>query len=171
MEPASHVHPTPRPSTGAHDVVVVGGGHAGVEAALAAARIGARVALVSLRLDRIGEMSCNPAIGGVGKGQIVREVDALGGAMGAVADATGIQFRLLNTGKGLAVQSPRCQSDRHLYREAATAVVRAQERIELVEGAAAGLVVEDGRVRGVLLEDGRALAAAAVVITTGTFLR
>ncbi|MCY2960196.1 MAG: tRNA uridine-5-carboxymethylaminomethyl(34) synthesis enzyme MnmG [Planctomycetota bacterium] len=171
METASHAHPTPRPSRGAHDVVVVGGGHAGIEAALAAARVGARVALVSLRLDRIGEMSCNPAIGGVGKGQIVREVDALGGAMGAVADATGIQFKLLNTGKGLAVQSPRCQSDRHLYREAATAVIRAQAGIELVEGAASGLVVEDGSVRGVRLADGRELAAAAVVITTGTFLR
>ncbi len=171
MESASHVHPTPSPSRGAHDVVVVGGGHAGIEAALAAARVGARVALVTLRLDKIGEMSCNPAIGGVGKGQIVREVDALGGAMGEVADATGIQFKLLNTGKGLAVQSPRCQSDRHLYREAATAVVRAQPGLELVEGAASGLVVEDGRVRGVRLEDGRELPAAAVVITTGTFLR
>ncbi len=171
METPSHVHPTPRPSAGAHDVVVVGGGHAGVEAALAAARIGARVALVSLRLDRIGEMSCNPAIGGVGKGQLVREIDALGGAMGVLADATGIQFKLLNTGKGLAVQSPRCQSDRHLYREAATAAVRAQAGIELVEGAASGLVVEDGVVRGVHLADGRRLDAAAVVITTGTFLR
>lgn len=171
METTSHVHPHPRPSTGAHDVVVVGGGHAGIEAALAAARVGARVALVSLRLDRIGEMSCNPAIGGVGKGQIVREVDALGGAMGVVADATGIQFKLLNTGKGLAVQSPRCQSDRHLYREAATAILIAHERVELVEGAASGLVVEDGIVRGVKLADGRTLAAAAVVITTGTFLR
>lgn len=171
MESASHVHPVPTRSVGAHDVVVVGGGHAGVEAALAAARVGARVALVSLRLDRIGEMSCNPAIGGVGKGQIVREIDALGGAMGAIADATGIQFKLLNTGKGLAVQSPRCQSDRHLYREAATAAVRGQPGIELVEGAASGLVVVDGAVRGVRLEDGRELAAAAVVITTGTFLR
>ncbi len=171
METTSHAHPHPRPSTGAHDVVVVGGGHAGIEAALAAARVGARVALVSLRLDRIGEMSCNPAIGGVGKGQIVREVDALGGAMGAVADATGIQFKLLNTGKGLAVQSPRCQSDRHRYREAATAILIAHERVELVEGAASGLVIEDGAVRGVKLADGRVLAASAVVITTGTFLR
>lgn len=171
METTSHVHPHPRLSNGAHDVLVVGGGHAGIEAALAAARIGARVALVSLRLDRIGEMSCNPAIGGVGKGQIVREVDALGGAMGIVADATGIQFKLLNTGKGLAVQSPRCQSDRHRYREAATAILLAHERVELVEGAASGLVVEDGAVRGVRLADGRTLAAAAVVITTGTFLR
>lgn len=175
MESASHPHPAPPSAAGAHDVIVVGGGHAGIEAALAAARVGARVALVTLRLDRVGEMSCNPAIGGVGKGQIVREVDALGGAMGRIADATGIQFRMLNTGKGHAVRGPRCQSDRHLYREDITRLVSAQPNVELVGSGAAGLVVveRDGvrHVAGVRLLDGRELAAPAVVITTGTFLR
>jgi tRNA uridine 5-carboxymethylaminomethyl modification enzyme len=139
--------------------------------------------LVSFRLDLVGEMSCNPAIGGLGKGQIVREVDALGGAMGRVADATGIQFRMLNTGKGAAVRAPRCQSDRHRYRAEATRVVREQAGVELVEGGVVGLLVEAGpalgvpdkpaglRVAGVRLEDGRELRAAATVLTTGTFLR
>ncbi len=172
----THTHDRPQPDPRrAWDVVVVGGGHAGVEAALAAGRLGARVALISFDLAKVGEMSCNPAIGGLGKGQLVREVDALGGAMGRVADATGIQFRMLNTGKGAAVRAPRCQSDRHLYREAATAAVRQQEGVELVEGAVSGLVLEGEagapRVRGVRLEDGQELRAGAVVLTTGTFLR
>lgn len=172
----THTHDRPRPDPRrAWDVVVVGGGHAGVEAALAAGRLGSRVALVSFDLAKVGEMSCNPAIGGLGKGQLVREVDALGGAMGRVADATGIQFRMLNTGKGAAVRAPRCQSDRHLYREAATAAVQEQAGVELVEGAVSGLVLEGEagapRVRGVRLEDGRELRAGAVVLTTGTFLR
>jgi len=173
---ARHPHPPPRRSgREAADVVVVGGGHAGIEAALAAERLGARVQLVSFDLEKIGEMSCNPAIGGLGKGQIVREIDALGGAMGRVADRTGIQFRTLNTGKGAAVRAPRCQSDRALYRAEATRVVRAAAGIELVAGAVAGLLVAEtprGRaVEGVRLENGRELFAPAVVLTTGTFLR
>jgi len=171
----SHPHPTPAPLGADADVLVVGGGHAGVEAAAAAARLGARVVLVSFDLDKVGEMSCNPAIGGLGKGQIVRELDALGGVMARAADETGIQFRMLNTGKGAAVRAPRCQSDRHRYREAATAALEALEGVTLVEGAVTGLVLQDeeGRpgVGGVELEDGRTLRAPATVLTTGTFLR
>jgi len=158
------------------DVVVVGGGHAGVEAALAAARLGARVALCTFRADRIGEMSCNPAIGGLGKGQLAREVDALGGAMGLATDATGIQFRMLNTAKGFAVQAPRAQADRHRYREEITRIVREAPGVRVVEGAVARLIVEPRPRRrpavvGVALADGTRLTAAAVVLTTGTFLR
>ncbi|MEM7310982.1 MAG: tRNA uridine-5-carboxymethylaminomethyl(34) synthesis enzyme MnmG [Planctomycetota bacterium] len=174
--PRAHPHPVPSAAPGGGwDAIVVGGGHAGIEAALAAARLGARVALLSFRLDRIGEMSCNPAIGGLGKGQLVREVDALGGVMGEVADATGIQFRMLNTAKGYAVRAPRAQSDRHRYRDEATRRVAAADGVELVEGGAAGLLIAEDRggarrVEGVRLLDGRELRARAVVLTTGTFL-
>ena len=163
-----------------YDVIVVGGGHAGIEAALAAGRLGCRTALLSLRRDRIGEMSCNPAIGGLGKGQLVREVDALGGAMGRVADRTGIQFRVLGTKKGAAARSPRCQSDRHRYREEATAEVERADGVEVIEAGAEGLLIEPGaggpRVVGVRAlrpgtGDALELRAAAVVLTTGTFLR
>jgi tRNA uridine 5-carboxymethylaminomethyl modification enzyme len=174
MHAATPLHPAPdRRRAAALDVAVIGGGHAGVEAALAAARLGARVALVTMRADRIGEMSCNPAIGGLGKGQLVREVDALGGAMGLAADATGIQFKVLGASKGVAAQGPRCQSDRHLYREDVSARVRGGG-VELVESTVDGLVVSDGErgrsVAGVRLGDGRELRAHAVVLTTGTFL-
>jgi tRNA uridine 5-carboxymethylaminomethyl modification enzyme len=152
------------------DVVVIGGGHAGCEAAAAAARLGARTALVTHSFATIGEMSCNPAIGGLGKGHLVREIDALDGLMGRVADAAGIQFRLLNRSKGPAVQGPRAQADRKLYRQAMQAAIRATANLEVIEGQAEDLLLEDGRVVGVVAA-GREIRAGAVVITTGTFLR
>ncbi len=154
------------------DVIVVGGGHAGCEAAAAAARLGARTALVTHRFDTIGEMSCNPAIGGLGKGHLVREMDALDGLMGRVADAAGIQFRLLNRSRGPAVQGPRAQADRKLYRQAMQREVRALDNLSVVEGGAIDLSFEaGGRVSGVVTANGDRLAAGAVVLTAGTFLR
>jgi len=153
------------------DVIVVGGGHAGTEAAAAAARMGARTALVTHSFKTIGEMSCNPAIGGLGKGHLVREIDALDGLMGRVADRAGIQFRLLNRSKGAAVQGPRTQADRSLYRRAMQAEIREQSDLEVVEGQVDDLIVADGAVAGVELSDGRQILAGAVVLTTGTFLR
>ncbi|MDG4646963.1 tRNA uridine-5-carboxymethylaminomethyl(34) synthesis enzyme MnmG [Roseibacterium sp. SDUM158017] len=153
------------------DVAVIGGGHAGVEAASAAARSGARTALVTLSWDGIGVMSCNPAIGGLGKGHLVREVDALGGAMGIAADRSGIQFRLLNRRKGPAVRGPRTQSDRKLYREAIHDAVRNQRNLTVIEGEVADLQVHGNRVAGVILADGSEIGAKAVVLTAGTFLR
>lgn len=153
------------------DVVVIGGGHAGAEAAHAAARMGARTALVTLRRDGIGVMSCNPAIGGLGKGHLVREIDALDGVMGRVADCAGIQFRLLNRRKGPAVQGPRAQADRKLYRTAMLAEMEAHPGIEIVEGEVVELLLEGDRCKGVRLEDGSEIRAGAVILTTGTFLR
>ena len=153
------------------DVIVVGGGHAGAEAAHAAARMGARTALVTMRADTIGAMSCNPAIGGLGKGHLVREIDAMDGAMGRVADQAGIQFRLLNRRKGPAVQGPRTQADRKLFREAMQAELRAMPGLDVVEGEVADLVMAGSAVAGVRLMDGAEIAARAVVISTGTFLR
>jgi len=152
------------------DVIVVGGGHAGCEAAAGAARMGAATALVTHTFATIGEMSCNPAIGGLGKGHLVREIDALDGLMGRVADVAGIQFRLLNRSKGPAVQGPRAQADRTLYRQAMQAAIRATPGLEVIEGGVEDLILTEGRVRGVILRDGRRLGAAAVVLTTGTFL-
>lgn len=152
------------------DVIVIGGGHAGVEAAAAAARLGAQTALLTHRADTIGEMSCNPAIGGLGKGHLVREIDALNGLMGRVADKAGIQFRLLNRSKGPAVRGPRAQADRKLYRTAMQEAVASQRNLTVIPAAACGFVIENGAVCGVLCEDGRRFASASVVLTTGTFM-
>ncbi|WP_269333206.1 tRNA uridine-5-carboxymethylaminomethyl(34) synthesis enzyme MnmG [Futiania mangrovi] len=152
------------------DVIVIGGGHAGCEAAAAAARCGARTALVTHKLSTIGEMSCNPAIGGLGKGHIVREIDALDGLMGRVADKAGIQFRLLNRRKGPAVRGPRAQSDRALYRMHMQAALADMPGLALIEGAVEDLEVRDSRVTGIVLADGRRYGAGAIVLTTGTFL-
>jgi tRNA uridine 5-carboxymethylaminomethyl modification enzyme len=156
---------------GSFDIVVIGGGHAGCEAASAAARMGAKTALVTHRFSTIGAMSCNPAIGGLGKGHLVREVDALDGLMGRVADAGGIQFRVLNRRKGPAVRGPRAQADRKLYAAAMQAAIRETANLVVVEGEADELLIADGRLRGVRLADGRELNVDAVVVTTGTFLR
>ena len=160
------------------DIVVIGGGHAGVEAASAGARMGCRTALVSLHLETIGRMSCNPAIGGVGKGQIVREIDALGGLMGRAADLTGVQFRMLNRSKGKAVWGPRCQSDRHAYERLIQQTLAAMPNLTLVQGEAVAILAEANsgssparRVVGVRLADGGELSCRSTVVTTGTFLR
>jgi tRNA uridine 5-carboxymethylaminomethyl modification enzyme len=153
------------------DVIVIGGGHAGCEATTAAARMGARTALITHRFATIGAMSCNPAIGGLGKGHLVREIDALDGLMGRVADAAGIQFRMLNRRKGPAVRGPRAQADRKLYAAAMQAAIVETPNLRVIEGEADELLVSNGRVIGIRLANGRELSAGAVVITTGTFLR
>jgi tRNA uridine 5-carboxymethylaminomethyl modification enzyme len=152
------------------EVVVIGAGHAGCEAASAAARLGASTALVTLNLDLIGQMSCNPAVGGIAKGHLVREIDALGGIMGRVIDRTGIQFRLLNRSRGPAVQSPRAQADRALYRKEMRRVLEATPNLALRQGMVADFVVDEGRIKGVELVDKRRIGCASVVVATGTFL-
>jgi tRNA uridine 5-carboxymethylaminomethyl modification enzyme len=153
------------------DVIVIGGGHAGCEAAAAAARCGARTLLLTHKRETIGEMSCNPAIGGLGKGHLVREIDALDGVMGRIADLAGIQFRLLNRSKGPAVRGPRAQIDRKLYREAMQAELDSQPGLSIVEAAVEDLVIDGGRVVGVSAADGREWRTGRVVLTTGTFLK
>ena len=152
-------------------VIVVGGGHAGSEAAAASARLGVPTTLITHKFATIGEMSCNPAIGGLGKGHLVREIDAMDGLMGRVADAAGIQFRVLNRRKGPAVRGPRAQADRKLYRQAMQAAILAQPSLTVIEGEVDDLIVENGRITGAVLLDGRRFGAKAVVLTTGTFLR
>ncbi|MGH6818350.1 MAG: FAD-dependent oxidoreductase, partial [Methylovirgula sp.] len=153
------------------DVIVVGGGHAGCEAAAAAARMGAHTALVTHSFASIGTLSCNPAIGGLGKGHLVREIDALDGLMGRVADAAGIQFRVLNRAKGPAVRGPRAQMDRALYRAEMQRAIAAVANLTVVEAEAAEIRVAAGKVEGLALADGCTLACGALVLTTGTFLR
>ena len=153
------------------DVAVIGAGHAGCEAALAAARSGCSTAVITLRVGAVARMSCNPAIGGLAKGHLVREIDALGGAMGRIADACGIQFRLLNRSRGPAVRGPRAQQDKELYHRTMLEELRATPNLELLEGEVADLMIEDGRISGVGLADGREVEALTVVMTTGTFLR
>src|ERR1051325_11416850 len=152
------------------DVVVIGAGHAGCEAASAAARLGAQTALVTLNLDLIGQMSCNPAIGGIAKSHLVREVDALGGIMGRIIDRTGIQFRLLNRSRGPAVQSPRAQADRALYRKEMRRTLEATPNLHLRQGLVVDLIIDNDRIAGVELQDTRRFGAGAVVVATGTFL-
>src|SRR5205085_3221907 len=153
------------------DVLVVGAGHAGTEAAVAAARLGARVALITSALETIGQMSCNPAIGGVAKGTVVREVDALGGIMGRATDLAMIQFRMLNRSKGPAVWAPRAQCDRGLYRRSVRSLIEKQTNLQTIQGTVARLIFSGDRLTGVETLEGRRFAAPSIVITTGTFLR
>jgi len=158
-----------------YDVIVVGGGHAGCEAAAAAARMGANTALLTHKLETIGVMSCNPAIGGLGKGHLVREIDALDGVMARVIDKAGIQFRMLNASKGPAVRGPRAQADRKLYRENMQAILKNYDNLTLLAGGVEDFVIENSgensRVVGVVTADGTTLKARTVVLTTGTFLK
>ena len=153
------------------EVIVIGGGHAGCEAASAAARVGAKTLLLTHKVETIGEMSCNPAIGGLAKGHMVREIDALDGVMARVIDRSGIQFRVLNASKGAAVRGPRAQADRKLYREAMQEILLQQDNLEIRKAEVADLLVESSRVTGVITETGEEFTAGAVILTTGTFLR
>src|SRR5207248_2825239 len=153
------------------DLIVIGGGHAGAEAARVCARGGARVALLTMLRDAIGRMSCNPAIGGLAKGNLVKEIDALGGLMGEATDRAGIQFKVLNRSKGPAVQGPRAQCDRDLYAAAVLDILDAEASLTILESSVSSLIIDGQTVRGVVLQDGTRVAAKAVIVTTGTFLR
>ena len=152
------------------DLVVVGGGHAGIEAATAAARMGLKVSLITFDKSNCGVMSCNPAIGGIGKGHLVKEIDALDGVMGLAADRAGIQFKVLNISKGPAVRGPRCQADRGLYKQAELEILSKYHDLDVVYSAVTGLLVADGKCKGVVITGGKIIHSGAVVLTTGTFL-
>src|SRR5579871_4462715 len=153
-----------------YQVVVVGAGHAGCEAARACARLGLKTAMITMNLDLIAQMSCNPAVGGIAKGHLVREIDALGGIMGELTDAVGIQFRLLNTSRGPAVWSPRAQCDKKQYRLQMRELLEKEPNLRILQAEVANLILSERRVTGVQLRDGRILASGSVVVTTGTFL-
>ena len=152
------------------DIIVIGGGHAGVEAASAAARAGAQVLLITMDKNNIGVMSCNPAIGGIGKGHIVREIDAMGGIMARCADRASIQFKVLNASKGPAVRGPRCQADRSLYKKAVNKEIARHKNIKILNGLVESIKIERGLCKGVVLNNGDFIASRSVVLTTGTFL-
>src|SRR5215213_7989363 len=154
-----------------YDIIVVGAGHAGIEAALAAARLGCQTLMLTLNLDHIGQMSCNPAIGGIGKSHLVREIDALGGEMAKAIDETGIQFRVLNTRKGPAVRATRAQADKALYRQRMKRIVENCPGLTIRQGSAEGLLVENGEIRGVETQIGEKFYGHRVILTTGTFLK
>ncbi len=154
-----------------YDIVVVGGGHAGCEAALAAARMGARVLLLTMDEDKIAQMSCNPAVGGIAKGHLVKEIDALGGEMGRITDRAGIQFRMLNTSKGPAVRALRAQCDKKLYRQAMQQTLRSQLGLDIGRGTVDRVVTQGGAVTGVLTDSREQISARAVILTSGTFLK
>jgi len=152
------------------DVIVIGGGHAGVEAAAAASRMGAKTALITMKINTIGEMSCNPAIGGLGKGHLVREIDALDGLMAKAIDLAGIQFRMLNRSRGPAVQGPRSQADRKLYKKAIKDLLKLEKNLSIIESTIKDLSIKENKVNGVTLEDETVYFSKSVVLTTGTFL-
>ena len=153
-----------------YDVIVVGGGHAGCEACASSARMGANTALITHKISSIGEMSCNPAIGGLGKGHLVREIDALDGLMARVIDKAGIQFRMLNSSKGPAVRGPRAQADRSLYKKYMLESLKNQKNLTIIEAAVDGLIFDDDKISGVILSDGKTIKSNAVILTSGTFL-